>query len=593
MSRRRELIDQLSAPGLTLAGTMGAVDALERELAEERVVNLGLSSNVSVDLLSLFLRKHACLSGVRAQVHIGQHDDPVGDAARFQAMGAYGMLLVQFFDNLLPAFEQRLALFEPEQLAAKEAELRARWRLCFEHARSLPFVYVTRFHRLGLATEACAPDAVDDTILRFNDALREEAAAYANVRLIEVGDIVAALGHGGAFDLRFYYRNTAPYTPAFMNGLAHRIAAASRGFGSEFRKVLVLDCDNTLWGGVVGEDMLGGIRLDPFGHPGRIYWAIQHEILALERQGVLLCLCSKNNAADVEEVLTQHPHAVLRPEHLTHSKIDWNDKVSNLLALSRELDLGLESFVFLDDSEFECAAVREALPMVKVYRVPSALHDYPRLLHEIKSLFLAGGVSAQSRSKTAQYRQLRQADAERSRFTSHEAYLASLQLRVRIACDDRRHIERISELTLKSNQFNLTTLRQSAGEIACRMDAEDDSVYSLSVEDRFGSAGLTGVLLVRWSGEVARIEAFLMSCRVIGRGVEFTPWARVVRDASARGCTRIEASFHATAKNAQVADFFDRLGLRRVEEANGTRRYRSALAGLTLPTIDWISIEHA
>jgi len=420
--------------------------------------------------------------------------------------------------------------------------------------------------------------------------LRSEAAAFPNVRIIDTGAIVHQLGAEAAFDPRFYLRNTAPFATPFINELARRIVAAARGFNSYFYKALVLDCDNTLWGGLIGEDLIEGIKLDPHSYPGRVYWQAQQAILALERQGVLLCLCSKNNPADVDEVLDKHPGTVLRREHIAARQVNWTDKVSNLQAIARELNIGLDSLVFIDDSDFECNAVRGALPMVRVLQVPKTLSDYPRLLSEICELFLAGGISAESRSKTAQYRQRQEAVDAIAQHETNEQYLASLDLRVQIARDNAANLARISELTLKSNQFNLTTLRQSPAEILQRIDSDSGTVYSLVVSDRFGNAGLTGVVLVSWQGETAKIDAFLISCRVIGRGVEFCVWPTLVEDSRRRGCHVMEAEYWPTEKNAQVADFYDRLGLPLVAEANGTRYYRAALDSFTPPLIDWIKV---
>jgi FkbH-like protein len=139
------------------------------------------------------------------------------------------------------------------------------------------------------------------------------------------------VGHAAAFDTRFYFRNKAPYTGVFFNELARRIASISRNFGTYFYKVLVLDCDNTLWGGVIGEDLISGIKLGPFDYPGNIYWRMQHEFSALERNGILLCLCSKNNLADVDEVFQSHPEMVLKPSQIIFKKVNWNDKSTNLM----------------------------------------------------------------------------------------------------------------------------------------------------------------------------------------------------------------------------------------------------------------------
>jgi FkbH-like protein len=234
--------------------------------------------------------------------------------------------------------------------------------------------------------------------------------------------------------------------------------------------------------------------------------------------------------------------------------------------------------------------VRNALPMVRVFQVPKALSEYAGVVKEIRELFLAGGVSVESRSKTAQYRQRQAAIESSAKFATQEEYLASLDLRVQVVRDDRANVPRISELTLKSNQFNLTTLRQSPAEIQQRMEGDSGTVYSLTVLDRFGSAGLTGVALVSWDAEVARLDAFLMSCRVIGRGVEFCFWPLIVDDAKQLGCLYFEAEYRPTNKNAQVADFCERLGLEPRVGVDGVKRYRAALDDLKPPPNDWIKV---
>lgn len=590
MSETADLIALLTAPGTTLTRTISAVNALEKLAQPRRRVSIGISSNVSVDLLSIFLRKHALLCGAAADVRMGNHDDPLTDVEQFVQAGVEEMVFLPFFDNLLPAFERQLELLEPEAVAAKEADLRARYRLVFEKARNLRQVYACSFHRYTPAVDTGASDTVSRVLDRFNEMLRGEAEAFPNVRIVDTGAIVHLLGTEAAFDTRFYLRSTAPFATPFVNELARRIVAGARGFNSYFYKALVLDCDNTLWGGIIGEDLLEGIKLDPHSYPGRVFWQAQQAFLALERQGVLLCLCSKNNPEDVDEVLDKHPSSVLRREHIAARQVNWTDKVSNLQAIARELNIGLDSLVFIDDSDFECNSVRSALPAVRVFQVPKTLSDYPRLLGEIRELFLAGGISAESRSKTAQYRQRQEAAESSAQFETNEQYLASLDLRVQLARDDAASLARISELTLKSNQFNLTTLRQSPAEIRQRIDSESGTVYSLGVSDRFGDAGLTGVVLASWQGETAKIDAFLMSCRVIGRGVEFCFWPALAEDARRHGCRVIEAEYRPTAKNAQVADFYDRLGLPLVAEDNGTRHYRAALDSFTPPPIDWIKV---
>ena len=586
------LLAVLKKSDSTMMQITQAVTALEKE-AQPRSIKIGVSSSATVDLLNIYLRKHGLLNGAKIDLVAGNYDDPIGDIDLFAQAGVEQIVLLPFFDGLLPSFEAQLENLDPTIINEKETELRQRYRMVFEKARTVPLLYLGTFHRMGVATDASGQDTVAIVLARFNAALREEAAAFGNVRLLETEDIVRTVGHNAAFDTRFYFRSKAPYTGTYMNELARRIAASARGFGAHFYKVLALDCDNTLWGGVIGEDLLNGIKLGPYDYPGNIFWRMQQEFAALERQGILLALVTKNNPADVEEVLCKHPDMVLKESQLVAKKVNWEDKPSNLRALAKELNLGLDSFIFLDDSSFECEAVRQQLPMVKTVQVPATLSDYPRVVAEIKSLFLTGGIVADSKGKTEQYRQRAGAEELKAQFDTQEEYLASLELRVELTRNSRGSMGRISELSQKSNQFNLTTTRYSVAEIEQMMDSDTHAVYSLVVSDKFGNAGLTGVAVMRYEVKVAIVENFLMSCRVIGRGVETGIWPRIVADAMQRGCTELRAEYIPTAKNAQVADFYSRLGIPLQEEnSEGARIYAIAAADFAAPPNSWIKMTY-
>ena len=592
MSSNNSDIGVLRKADSTLSQVMQAVANLEK--AEPvRSLAIGLSSSATIELLGLYLRKHGLLSGSHISIHQGNFDDPIGDVDLFLRAGVEHMVLLPFLDTLMPSLEAQMACLAPDVLLAKELEMRNRYRVAFGKAKSFKSIFLGSFHRMGHAADLSGSDAVAAALTRFNQALREEAAAFPNIRMIDTEDVVRTVGHAAAFDSRFYFRNKAPYTGAYFNELARRIASVSRGFDTHFYKVLVLDCDNTLWGGVIGEDLMAGIKLGPYDYPGNIFWRMQHEFAALERNGILLCLCSKNNPTDVDEVFQSHPEMVLKPSQIVVKKVNWNDKPSNLRELAQELNVGLDSMVFLDDSSFECEAVRQQLPMVKTMQVPATLSDYPRVVREIKELFLAGGISADSRGKTEQYRQRADGLALQAQFDSQDAYLASLEMKVQLSCNATASVARISELSMKSNQFNLTTQRFSEAEVKQLMQSPDSAVYSLFVSDKFGKAGLTGVVFVRYLDDVAHVVNFLMSCRVIGRGVETAIWSKIASNAAQRGCTALQAAFIPSAKNAQVADFYDQLGLPLAHTtADGARHYGTALTSFTPPVTPWIELTY-
>ena len=582
-----EVLARVDAP---MVEVMKAMATLDRSPNAWRAQRLGIAANITIDLLDLYLRRHAYLCGVRLEVIKGHYDDLLGDTQAHVAAGVDLLLVLPFFDNLQPSWEARLNVLSVTERQAPMQDWLARLELALQSSRRLPQVLVLGAHLWHSDVPADSPQ--NQALSEFNAGLRDTVDRHANARMLDTMGLLATLGARQALDARFYFRAKAPYTARFIDALAQRVASSTRGFGGQFHKVLVLDCDNTLWGGIVGEDGLNGIQLNPNDHPGNIFWTVQHQLQALERQGVLLCLCSKNNPADVEEVLEQHQHMVLRGIHLVARRVAWTDKPSSLRALASELNLGLESFVFVDDSAFEIEAVRAQLPQVRAFLVPKSLQDYPALMHEVAALFVHGAQDAQGLSKTLQYRHLAEASRLRAGFKCQEDYLRSLQLVVRTRRNDATQVTRIAELTNKSNQFNLTTQRLEVGDVVRLMESPNAMVYAFSVADRLTDHGLTGVLVTQDVGDAVTVHSFLMSCRIIGRGVEFAVWKALLSDAQARGLNRLKAAYRPTAKNSQVADFYDRLGLRLVDTSGGDRHYEIQLADAQLAESDWVELRN-
>jgi FkbH-like protein len=274
--------------------------------------------------------------------------------------------------------------------------------------------------------------------------------------------------------------------------------------------------------------------------------------------------------------------------------VNWRPKPDNLREIAAELNLGLDSLAFLDDSDFECESVRSQLPQVTVFQVPKNVHEYPGVVRRLAELFPEETVTTESAAKTEQYRALAEGARERATFASQGDYLASLGLVLDVRTNERGRLGRIAELINKSNQFNVTTRRYTESEVSALMDDPATPVVSLSVKDRFGDHGLVGVVVtrdeVRDATKVLVIDTFLMSCRIIGRGIEFALWGKIFGDARARGCLRVEAEYRETAKNALVRGFFGELGLPVVLSSVGVTRYAAALDGLPLPTQNHIEL---
>lgn len=586
-----DMFEKLGSPGLTLGETTRLTAELERSEVGLRPVRIGVSGNVTLDILGTYLRREALLHGQIAQVDIGSLDDRIGNARRFADASVDAIVMLDLADAAVPALEARAQLLTDAEVTAIVERLGSELAVALEATRGVRRVFVARLFRISVAPSEGGPDRVEEVIGRLNDAVTSVADAFPNVHVLASDALAAGLGLQHAVDLRSYQRFVAPFGQAFLEQLAGQVYRLSRGFDSYFYKALVVDGDNTLWGGILGEDLETGIQLAPFGHPAATFWRVQHVLLGLQRRGVLLCLCTKNEPADVDLLLRNHPHMVLRADDFAALLVNWDPKPDNLRRLADDLGIGLDSMIFLDDSRFECEAVTTQLPMVRTFQVPSDLSRYTGVIAQIQDLFLVNTITKESVEKTAQYRRFKLATANRDRFDTEDEYLASLGLRVTIRVNQAHAADRIAELTQKANQFNLTTRRYTSSEITQRMTGGSADVYSIDVSDRFGDAGLTGVVIVDYVQGEAVVDTFLLSCRVLGRGVEYACWGIFAARATERGMTDLSARYLPTQKNAQVRDFWDRVGLELVEETNSNgKAYRVRLTEAHFPETAYIEV---
>lgn len=370
-----------------------------------------------------------------------------------------------------------------------------------------------------------------------------------------------------------------PYTPDYFAALGtavmrHIVAIRRAPF-----KVIALDCDNTLWGGIVGEDGVDGIRLDA-GHQ-----ALQRFMVAQHDAGKLLCLASKNNAADVDEVFDRRP-MVLTREHLVAQCVDWNPKPHNLRRLADELSLGLDSFVFLDDSAVECAQMQDAAPEVLSLQVPERADEFAAFIDHVWA-FDQLAVTATDRQRTAMYRENRAREQSRDAAASLADFLARLELVVDIAPLADDELPRASQLTQRTNQFNFTTVRRSEAEVAAFQRDNNKAALRIYVRDRFGDYGFVGLVLLDVHGDAVNIDTFLLSCRALGRGVEHRMMAAVGDWARQRGLSSVRMRWVETAKNAPARAFFDEIAGERAVAGDGERTLTlgaSEAAGIEVDT---------
>lgn len=399
---------------------------------------------------------------------------------------------------------------------------------------------------------------------RAREAISGAIADVAGLDVLDLGGLVNEAGRAAVSDSRKYLLYRQPYTEEFFHTLGNEIARLLVQRTKAFPKCIAIDCDNTLWGGVIGEDGIGGIELGT-DFPGSAFQRFQEQLLLLKRSGVLLCAVSKNDEDAVFEVFEKHPGMILKPEDIASWRVNWIPKSENIKSLSEELNFGLDAFVFIDDSHFEVAEVSNALPEVTVLQVPEETSEFIDLL-PASGLFRNIEPTADDAERTRRVQQEAERRSE-SASLNPEDFLASLGLKVVAKRADEHDLGRVTQLINKTNQFNLTTQRRDEGEVATLVASENHDVLAISVEDRFGDYGLVGVVIIDHTDE-SEIDTFLLSCRVLGRGVEFAVLSAALQ--TANGSTTVTGRYLSTLKNGQVADFYPRAGFDTASETDFT-----------------------
>ncbi|MDC0708549.1 SDR family NAD(P)-dependent oxidoreductase [Stigmatella sp. ncwal1] len=358
-----------------------------------------------------------------------------------------------------------------------------------------------------------------------------------------------------------------PYTPAYFSVLGTLVIRALNSILTPPFKVIALDCDNTLWKGVCGEDGAQGVEISPS------YRYLHEQVIRQQAQGMLICLCSKNVEHDVFEVFEQRPEMALKREHITSHRINWLTKSQNLHSLAEELNLGLDSFIFIDDNPVELAEVKAACPQVLALCIPKEPEAIPAFVDHIWA-FDRLVVTEEDKKRAQMYRQNKERDTFQGSATNFNEFIQGLKLDLSITEMTAAQRPRVAQLTQRTNQFNFTTVRRSEAELQQLQDSGSHQIWTTQVSDRFGDYGLVGVVISRCEADRVTVDSFLLSCRVLGRGVEHAMLARLGKLALDSGLEWVEATFITTAKNPPALRFLEAVGAQFRQEAEGRVLFR-------------------
>lgn len=400
---------------------------------------------------------------------------------------------------------------------------------------------------------------------KLNERIRAASEVEKNVFLLDLQRVQNQIGRTTFHDAKFYYIAKMPISlqalPAAADIAIEQIALQM----GKVRKCVVLDLDNTLWGGVIGDDGMNGIQLGELGL-GRAYTDLQKWFLELKKRGILLAVCSKNEKETALEPFEKHTEMVLHTEDIAIFVANWQDKASNIRHIQQTLNIGMDSMVFVDDNPFEREAVRSQIPEITVPELPEDPAQYLTYLQSL-DLFSTLSYSESDRVRTRQYQEESGRASAQQQFGSYEEYLKSLDMKAVASPFDEFHLPRIAQLTQRSNQFNLRTVRYTEAEVQrAAQDADTHTLY-FTLKDKFGDYGLVGVVILKkLDADSLFVDTWLMSCRVLKRGMEEFIADKMIQTAKEAGYSRVIGEYLPTAKNKMVEMLYPQMGFEPIGE---------------------------
>lgn len=531
-------------------------------------IRVAVLSSCTVDHLLPAIR----VAGLRRRIFFdiykggfGQHRQELLDpASPLRAFGPDVILLSLTARETIGGVALGATADEAESVVTRATEdLCELWRSARDTFNALVVqqLFLDVYESLFGSYDRLVPGSPTRLVTRLNERI-VEAASQNRVLLLDVARASARDGIDAWFDVARWLQGKieiAPQAAPAYGEFFSRVIAAQRG---QSRKCLVLDLDNTLWGGVIGDDGLEDIVLGEGSALGEAHLALQRYAKLLKARGVILAVCSKNELAVAEAAFRDHPEMVLRRSDIAAFVANWDDKAQNLRTIAQQLNIGLDSLVFVDDNPVERARVRESLPMVAVPELPTDPAHYVRCIADA-GYFEAVGFTSEDRDRADQYAANAEREALRSASQGMEAFLHGLDMTLEFGPVAPVDLARVTQLINKTNQFNMTARRYSAEEVARFANAPENLVLQFRLVDRFGDNGLVSVMIMRSlldDPKALEIDTWVMSCRVFGRQLEFEAMNIAVEFARGRGVQRLRADYVPTEKNAVVSDLYAALG---------------------------------
>lgn len=567
----------------------------EKENNENEGIRIAVLGSASIQYFVKILRYQLHTCGIDCQIYEGEFDGITMDvldpnSALYRFAPEYLVLLPHYTDikeypsllapseEISAALESRMAFFQKVWGSLSK----------ISNIKVLQANFVIPPIREAGNLEYQLESTKGSFLRQVNCSLVEQKPPFVTV--IDADTLSNDIGKYNWFDYSAYFLNKAPVRLDYLPELAGCFVRQILALHGKPRKCLVLDLDNTLWGGVVGDDGYNGLQLDPNNAVGEAYRFFQQYLLALKNRGVILAVCSKNEEAIAKEPFLKNENMILHLNDIACFVANWEDKASNIKRIAQELHIGTDSMVFFDDNPAERAIVRQFLPEVYVVEVPEDPADYALQL-DMDSPFDWLQLTAEDLLRSDTYQMNQQRQEMRSSFVDYNSYLQALEMKGCVRELDSSALERFVQLINKSNQFNLRTVRYSEENITEMLKDPNTKCLYAQLEDKFSSFGIISCVILRKKANVCFIDTWVMSCRVLKRGVENMMFNSIIYATKKMGCDELHAEYIPTKKNVMVKDFYDNLGFQKKEGREEDTSQEYQLKNLDVQSTHYIKEE--
>jgi len=510
-------------------------------------------SNITIEHNRSFLEH--CLD---SEIYFSDYDNTMNDKQRIKELKPENVVILDFLDNIIEDFEFEM-LRNDKRLEDVTSLYLQKIKFTADAIDANTTVFFCHlFPFIGIEGRVPQIDKIFTEVNKINQqAVSILSSKFRNFEEIDTQSITLRLGMTKVLNLKFYANNKAAFSEDFLKEVCSEIIIKTRNFSRDFKKVIVLDCDNTLWKGIVGEDGYDNIGIHPTSYPGNIFYNVQKDIKRMKEAGAILAISSKNNLNDVKEVFENNKNMVLRWDDFSAYAINWDPKPDNLNLIAQDLNLGTDSFVFVDDSNVEIEQMKDRQPGVETFQVPKRLSNYRTELGQFFYRHFSKSLSGNDKSQEYKVRSL--AESLRQKTKTFDEFVDALEIRLVTSEINTSTFERCFSLLNKTNQFNLNGIRMSKAELSDFCNNQNSKIYTCTVSDKFGDSGLTALILLERCDNLLNVKHMAVSCRILGRGIEEAFLNHVLSLPDINQTNNVKFSYLETKKNNIVRDFLQQI----------------------------------